>query len=93
MEKQGVIANFTPAYQPQLNPIECVFALLRRKFQNLRTEDLMAGRKTNPIILLEEAAKSIELEKIQNIIKSTMKLWEPETLPESIKLYESKSRI
>ena len=38
---------FGVAWKPFLNPIEMVFSILRRKYNTLRLEDLIAGRKTD----------------------------------------------
>ena len=64
----GVEIAFNVAWQPYLNPIETVFALIRKKYNALRIDDLMAGHLTPPVELLNQAGHAIDGNHVKSII-------------------------
>jgi hypothetical protein len=72
LEQKGWTALFTPPYSPWYNPIENVFGVVRRKYQDIRVDDTLGAATT----MMEQIQSAFDaVEKTQTIANCYGRFW------------------
>ena len=74
LKEHDITQIFNAAYYPQGNPIELVFAQVKREFRTLRTNQIVNGIKQETIRTIDLSFKDIPKEHVQNCITHTLRI-------------------